>query len=91
MPQEICITPTCQHFCAYVQDIAQLVQSAADDDDDDDEEEDESPAKPSQARGGKKGKPAAAVSSDYRPSPLQLLLPTLISCHALCIVACSAC
>lgn len=78
--------------CAYVQDIAQLVQSAAaDDDDDDDEEEDESPAKPSQARGGKKGKPAAAVSSDHRPSPLQLLLPTLTPCHDLCTVARSAC
>ena len=51
---------------AYVQDIAQLVQSAADEDDDDDEEEDESPAKPSQGRGGKKGKPAAAVSSNFQ-------------------------
>ncbi len=50
----------------YVQDIAQLVQSAADEDDDDDEEEDESPAKPSQGRGGKKGKPAAAVSSNFQ-------------------------
>jgi len=49
--------------CAHLQDIAQLVQSAADEDVDDDEEEEDSPAKPSQGRGGKKGKPAAAVSS----------------------------
>ncbi len=58
--------PLISTVCAHVQDIAQLVQSAADEDDDDDEEEEESPAKPSQGRGGKKGKPAAAVSSSYR-------------------------
>lgn len=52
------------------EDIAQLVQSAAaDDDDDDDEEEDESPAKPSQARGGKKGKPAAARGVADKETP----------------------
>ena len=62
--------PLISTVCAYVQDIAQLVQSAADEDDDDDEEEEESPAKPSQARGGKKGKSAAAVSSSYRQHAL---------------------
>ena len=55
--------PLVTTVCAYVQDIAQLVQSAADDEDDEDEEEEESPAKPSLVRGAKKGKPAAAVSS----------------------------
>ncbi len=73
--------PLVSTVCAYVQDIAQLVQSAADEDDDDDEEEEESPAKPSQARGGKKGKPAAAVSSSYRKNPLQL--PILTSFHGM--------
>jgi hypothetical protein len=57
--------PLASTVYACVQDIPQLVQNAADDDDDDDEEEEESPAKPSLARGGKKGKPAAAVSSNY--------------------------
>ena len=37
------------------------MQNAAVDDEDDDEEEDEAPAKPSLARGGKKGGKAAAA------------------------------
>ncbi len=76
-----------------MQDIAQLVQSAADEDDEDDEEEDESPAKPSQGRGGKKGKPAAAVSSTYRHNLLQLLILTsfrVMRCASLLMSACWA-
>ena len=66
-----------------VQDIAQLVQNAADDEDDDEEEE-ESPAKPSLARGGKKGGKAAAVCT------LHAAIDCSVAAHQVCVSACYA-
>ena len=62
----------------FLQDVARMVQSAADNEDDDDDEEDEedSPAKPSITRGSKKGAKAAAAVSIF-------ILRTVLTCSTL--------